>query len=326
MAPPQPMMQQPVQPVYAAPPQPVYAAPPQPVMEQPAPPPPPPPPPAPEPEPEPEPVYEPEVEEDVDIPVAQDIDAMFGEDDEDGMDLDAMDMDMDMEDEGAASDPTLMDEDDVPSAEEIESMFEGEEDPEPMESLMSASEDDAPDYDDPDDIPDELPEVFTSSLKRRKEEKGGGFVKFLMVSLLLIGGLVAGVYFGKDYIVDFYPDAEEYYAMAGLGGDAPGAGLDIRNVRSDRSNADGKDVLAVWGSVINVTDQDRMVPQIRVSLYDARNEEVQFMVVQPAKPKLGASENIGFKAEIEDPVPTARRLEVTFSEEPIMPEEKPEKK
>ena len=256
------------------------------------------------------------------MPVSGDIDAMFAEDDGE-MDLDSMDIDADsMEPEEAEAhhDASMMDADDVPSAEEIESMFEGEEDPEPMQSLMDSDNNDAPDYDDPDDIPDEIPEVFTSPLARAKAEKsGGGFVKFLVVSLLIIGGLVTGIYFGKDYIVEFYPDAEEYYAMAGLGGDTPGAGLDIRNVRSDRSDAGGKDILAVWGSVINVTDQERMVPQIRVSLYDARNEEVQFMMVKPAKPKLGPSENIGFKAEIEDPVPTAKRLEVTFSEEPIMP-------
>ena len=257
------------------------------------------------------------MDEEMDVPVANDIDAMFGEDDGE-MDLDSMDaMDMDGDDMDMAE----PEDDDVPSAEEIESMFEGDEEPEPMQSLMGADEDDAPDYDDPDDIPDEIPEVFTSPLSKRKQEKsGGGFVKFLMVSLLLIGGLVAGIYFGKDYIVEFYPDAEEYYAMAGLGGDAPGAGLDIRNVRSDRSDAGGKDILAVWGSIINVTDQDRTVPQIRVSLYDARNEEVQYMMIKPAKATLGPSENIGFKAEIEDPVPTARRLEVTFSDVPMMEE------
>ncbi len=295
---------QPGQPFFAPQPQPGQPMPqeamqPQPVAPQPAPE------PEYEPEPEPEPVepdpFEDEEEDDFAEDVASSIDSMFDEDDDD----DFVDDDDNDDDDGG---------EDLPSAEELDAMFAGDEEPGSMDSFVDNADGEAMDYMDPDDIPDDdVPDVFTTPLTKKPEKKGG-LLKFLIVSLLIIGGLGAGLFYGKDQIVSFVPQAEEFYAMAGLVDNTIGAGLEFKDIRSEREEADGKDILVIWGSILNVTDQPKAIPLIRVSLYDARNEEVQFVEVKPTKPELEPSGTLGFKARLVDPVPTARRMEVTFEE------------
>ena len=259
--------------------------------------------PMPEPEPEPydEPEFEPEPEpfdefeddedDEVTGDVASAIDSMFDDDE-------------DEDDDG----------EDLPTAEELDAMFEGEDEPETMESWNTSPDGDAMDYTDPDDIPDEdVPAVFTSPLTKKPESKGG-FLKFMIMSILVIGGIGAGLFYGRETIIEYVPQAEEFYAMAGLEDKSLGAGLEIRGVKSERDDTAGKDAIIVWGTISNITEKVRPVPMIRVSLYDARNEEVQFVMAKPEKGQLDGGAEIGFKSRLVDPVPTARRLEVTFGE------------
>ncbi|MCW9002192.1 MAG: DUF3426 domain-containing protein, partial [Rhodospirillales bacterium] len=170
------------------------------------------------------------------------------------------------------------------------------------------------DYESADDIPDEpIPEVFTTSISREKESRFGAGKAIVAVLAVLIAFGGVG-YFARDMVLRLVPQAGAIYEMVGLGGEVLGAGLDIRSVKSDREVDQGKDVLVVWGSVVNISDMPRDVPPLKVSLYDADNEEIQFVVVMPAKSNLKPGDNIGFKARLSEPSPLARRVEVTFSE------------
>jgi len=57
-----------------------------------------------------------------------------------------------------------------------------------------------------------------------------------------------------------------------------------------------------------------MVPQIRVSLFDGTDQEVQFVVVDTTDKEVEAGGTTPFEAKITNPVSSARRLEVTFME------------
>ncbi|HJO96445.1 MAG TPA: DUF3426 domain-containing protein, partial [Rhodospirillales bacterium] len=87
----------------------------------------------------------------------------------------------------------------------------------------------------------------------------------------------------------------------------------IRNVKSERLKEQGADVLVVRGMIVNISDEPRAVPLIRVVLLDASEEEVQMSTVKPGKAEIPAGDNIGFRARLENPAATARRLEVTFT-------------
>ena len=192
--------------------------------------------------------------------------------------------------------------------------------PDVMESLVSGpSDDDEPDdMIDPDDLPDPepIPQVFTSSDDDDDEAEGGGRgLIFAAAGVGLVALLFAGLFFARLPIAALVPGAASLYAMVGLSVSTLGAGLDIRNVTSKRSTEQGNDVLVVRGIIINVSDEPRAVPFIRVVLLDAGEEEVQVSTVKPVKAEIPPGDNIGFRARMENPAGTARRLEVTFTEQ-----------
>ena len=109
-------------------------------------------------------------------------------------------------------------------------------------------------------------------------------------------------------------DPSHYFAMVGLGGEELGAGLDIRNIKSSREVEKGVDVLVVRGEIANISDEEHMVPMIRVALFDLNNEEIQSIAAAPFKNRLQAGFKIGFSAKLPEPSALARRFEVTFTE------------
>ena len=168
-------------------------------------------------------------------------------------------------------------------------------DPEPIPGVFTPDDDD-------DDIGDD-------------DLKKGGKGKIIgIAAAVVVIALVAGAFFGRSFIVDLWPGAADIYSMASLGGEELGAGLDIRDVKSSREVEGGIDVLIVRGVVANVTEEDRMVPMIRVALYDGDGVEVQYVIAPPLKNRLQPGATIGFSAKLPEPSALARRLEVTFSE------------
>ncbi len=167
--------------------------------------------------------------------------------------------------------------------------------------------------------PDPIPQVFSPDDNDTVDddglEKGGkGKVIGIAAAAVVVIALGAGAFFGRSFIVDLWPGAADIYSMAGLGADELGAGLDIRDVKSSREVEGGVDVLIVRGVVANVTEEDRMVPMIRIALYDGDGEEVQHVIAPPLKNRLQPGATIGFSAKLPEPSALARRLEVTFSE------------
>jgi hypothetical protein len=201
--------------------------------------------------------------------------------------------------------------------------------PEVMESLVNAppeGDEESEDVLDPDDLPEPepIPEVFTPSDAGDDEAEGGrrGLV-IAAAGVGVVAVLVAGLFFARLQIAALVPGVASVYAMVGLSVDTLGAGLDIRNVTSKRSTEQGTDVLVVRGIITNISDESRAVPLIRVVLLDAGEEEVQALTVKPVETEIPAGDDIGFRARLENPPGTARRLEVTFTEGAAEGEKKP---
>ena len=102
-----------------------------------------------------------------------------------------------------------------------------------------------------------------------------GWIAFLLV----LGGVVAGAYFGRTEIVARVPAAADIYRLAGIQIEEPlGEGLELREVRSARRLIDGQKVVVIEGLVANVSDKAREVPQLRVSVTDGTGEQVDAWV------------------------------------------------
>ena len=187
-------------------------------------------------------------------------------------------------------------------------------------------EDEDSDVADPEGLPEPeaIPEVFTTpdSVPEGQERKRGlGRVVSLAAVLVLVPAVLgAGLFFGRAQVVDLWPRAGPLYAMIGFPVDTLGAGLEFRDVKSERLVENGADMLVVGGRIDNITDQPRDIPLIRVALVDASNEEIRSLVVSPNKGRIPAGASIRFKARLENPPGMASGLEVTFTEGESKPE------
>ncbi len=209
---------------------------------------------------------------------SQQLDEMFGEDTE----TDAFEPIGETVSEGAeGGDEEPVDLDHIP-------------DPEPIPQVLSAEDDDTAD-----------------DGMEGKSSKG----KIIgIAAAVVVIALAAGAFFGRGFIVEMWPGAAGIFEMAGIGGEELGAGLEIKNVESSREVEGGVDVLVVRGAIANISEEDRMVPMIRVALYDVDGVEVQKVIAPPLKNRLEPGTEIGFSAKVPEPSALARRLEVTFTE------------
>jgi predicted Zn finger-like uncharacterized protein len=207
------------------------------------------------------------------------------------------------------------------SDEELDAMLGPEHEFEPMQSLVEHPKERADDDADEMDVADvkPFPEVFTAADIRARERKpSGGGLKIAAIALLtLLLVAAAGLFFGRTLIAEMWPPAAEYYKMIGLSAHTLGSGLAIRDVRSERSNEAGGDALIVSGTIENVNAAINTVPNIRVALFDAANDMVQSLVMAPTSAEVQPNGEQTFRAVIPNPSPIARRLEVTFTEDPV---------
>lgn len=214
--------------------------------------------------------------------------------------------------------PAAKDESPPLSQEQLDQVF-AQPEPEAMGSI-AAEEPAAKEEETPTTI-EELPEPepIPGALAPEPEEVEGGRrsrVGLIAAALVVVAllGSGAGLFFARDLVMGMVPMTKDLYSMLGLGGEALGAGLDIRSVASERANEGGTEVLAVRGVIANISKVDRPVPNLRVALYDANNRMVQSVNATPAKTQLQPGGEIGFRVPLRDPSPLARRLEVTFIE------------
>ncbi len=186
--------------------------------------------------------------------------------------------------------------------------------------VAPAEEEDYEEAAPPDDLRDAepVPEVYTPfrtgadrSLDAESEPRGRRWGLILGIPLAFLLAVAAGAYFGRDFVIAYVPEAANVYRDLGLYAEPPGAGLEIRDTHSSRINSDQG--LMITGVVANISDQPRKVPLIKVMFHNFEGEEVQSVIVQPAKADLPPTDQFTFQARIERLAPTARKLEVTFT-------------
>ena len=179
---------------------------------------------------------------------------------------------------------------------------------------MKASPIDPDELPDPEPIPDAL--IAPAEEDEAETEPRGRMARVLTlvaVVVVIFGALGAGLFFARDTIVSALPAAAGIFDMIGLSGEELGEGLEIRSVKSAREKDKGVDILVIRGIIVNGTVEPKTVPSVRVSLYDAEDNEIQFVVVTPSRLDLAAGKRSDFEARLKQPSALARRVEVTFT-------------
>jgi len=145
-----------------------------------------------------------------------------------------------------------------------------------------------------------------------KASRGGsslllGWLLFLAV----IGGLAAGLYFGRDQVLVLVPEAAPLYQMAGLIPPPAESPLELRDVKTARRMVDGKQVVVVEGSISNLTGEPQSIPMLRASLLDAKGDEVESWTFAASATTLPPGGAASFETTAKNP-PNEGRILIDF--------------
>ena len=94
----------------------------------------------------------------------------------------------------------------------------------------------------------------------------------------------------------------------------------------ERQDENGLPVLAIKGMVVNVSDETKAVPRVRVGLLDEKQKELYHWTFALAESELKPKEKASFVTRLSSPPVGARDLEVRFvepGEEPSFKEASP---
>ncbi len=131
---------------------------------------------------------------------------------------------------------------------------------------------------------------------------------------VLIVLIVASAVIGRNEIVAGFPASATIYQKLGLPIDLQ-LGLQFEGVTSKRLEEGGVAVLVVEGAIVNVTDQSRPVPPIRVTLLDSGGRRLQQELFKARDTKLEAGAKTSFTGRLVNPAEQARNFSVTFEVE-----------
>jgi len=140
-------------------------------------------------------------------------------------------------------------------------------------------------------------------------------ISTLVLWVLLMGALAgfgALAYQYRVEIVRGWPQAATLYDLLGV--EVNSAGMEFRDITNEFETQDGLNVLAVHGTVVNVTDQALPVPRVRVALLDGAGEELYYWTVVLDVTRLDAGASVDFVTRLSSPPPGTANIEVRFAE------------
>jgi predicted Zn finger-like uncharacterized protein len=123
--------------------------------------------------------------------------------------------------------------------------------------------------------------------------------------------VVASAVIGRNEIVAGFPASAPIYQTLGLPITLQ-LGLQFEGVVSRRLVEGGVAVLVVEGAIVNVTEQDRPVPPIRVTLLDGGGRRLQQELFQAEDTRLDGGGRTTFSGRLVNPAEQARNFSVTF--------------
>ncbi len=136
---------------------------------------------------------------------------------------------------------------------------------------------------------------------------GAGWVGLAV--LVLVIGWAAAAY--RQQVVAVLPQSASLYSKLGLQTNT--SGLQIDNYQYHEEIQDNQSVLVVTGRVVNVSDGELPVPQIRVTLTDNDKRELYHWNFVPDILTLRAGQTTLFVTRLTSPPAAARHLEMRFA-------------
>lgn len=144
-------------------------------------------------------------------------------------------------------------------------------------------------------------------IRAKKRAKLRGWA---ILAACMIAPVAAAAAFPEP-IVKAAPYAAKLYEKVGVKVNV--YGLEFRKIEEQHVIVEGTPVIAVRGEIVNISDSDRKIPSIRLSLRDAAMTEVYAWTVDSSARPLRPGEVTTFSTRIASPPPTANSVEIRFA-------------
>jgi hypothetical protein len=161
--------------------------------------------------------------------------------------------------------------------------------------------------------PVEVPNVVQRRPADDPEESGNrlGWIIFTGVIVAL---LAAGIIF-RNSISAAWPPASRLYEALWLTVEAPSFGLELRDLKSSQIFEGDIPMLSITGQVVNVSEEARVVPRVRVGLTNEAGREIYHWNFVVPDRELQPGQSTAFSTTLASPPEGAKHLAVTFVQE-----------
>jgi len=147
---------------------------------------------------------------------------------------------------------------------------------------------------------------------RRSGARGELLIGWLAF-VIVVGGSIAVLWFGRANIMEQWPVTARFYALVGIESQtAPGEGLTLQEVKTETIDNDGTPTLVVTGKIVNTSAVPRDIPKMRAALRDANAHELQFWIFEVEAKRLLPGESLEFETHAPNPSPDAKGLSIVF--------------
>jgi predicted Zn finger-like uncharacterized protein len=131
-----------------------------------------------------------------------------------------------------------------------------------------------------------------------------------LIAAILIVGWSAVRY--RQEVATLWPRSASLYASVGLPVNA--RGLAFSDVTYSRDQEDGEPVLAVTGSLVNISGRELAVPPVTLVMTDDSKRELYRWTFTPTVSTLAAGQSVKFSTRVSSPPTGAEHLQLQFAE------------
>ena len=157
-------------------------------------------------------------------------------------------------------------------------------------------------------------EVLPRAFPRQERSWGVRLVQSVgwLAFFILVGAIGWSVIEYRQTIASLWPQSASFYALVGMPVNV--RGIAITNVAYKQEYEDGQPVLSVTGKVVNISNKEQAVPEIRVVLMDDAKHELYQWKFDTGIPTLKPGSESAFVTRLSSPPAEARNLDVQFAE------------
>jgi len=130
--------------------------------------------------------------------------------------------------------------------------------------------------------------------------------------IVLVGAIGWASVQYRQTIASLWPQSATVYALMGMPVNI--RGIALTNISYKQEYEDGQPILSVTGKVVNISNREQAVPEIRVVLLDDAKHELYHWTFDAGIPTLKPGAESPFVTRLSSPPPEARNLDVRFAE------------